>query len=46
MKCEEFALLLDRPMEELSDAEKKEMDRHAAQCEECALMRSYFEEKE
>lgn len=39
MKCEEFALLLDRPMEELSDAEKKEMDRHAAQCEECALMR-------
>ncbi|MEI3429301.1 MAG: hypothetical protein V8Q82_08835 [Christensenellales bacterium] len=37
MDCKAFALLLDTPWEKLTQAQRDEMEQHAAQCTDCAL---------
>ena len=37
MDCKAFALLLDTPWEKLTQAQRDEMEQHAAQCPDCAL---------
>lgn len=37
MDCKAFALLLDTPWEKLTQAQRDEMEQHAAQCPDCAM---------